>query len=321
MASTKSLNNTSTPRVHPYAGIAAGVLAISAAPIIVRLAQSDAPSIVIAAGRLSLAALVLTPFALTRHRGEIRALSRRDLAWAAASGLFLGIHFATWITSLEYTSVASSVVLVSTSPLFVALMGTWALREYPSRRLASGMLVALAGGAVVGLSGACAIGPSGVACALETLGESRSMLGNALALAGAVAGASYLLIGRHLRAKLSLIPYVFLVYAVAAVVLWAGMLASGHTPLGYSAKLYLWLVLLALVPQLIGHSMFNWALRYLPAAYVSVTVLGEPIGSTWLAFVLLGERPSPIMLVGGLLILTGIVFASSRPARPIIDDA
>ena len=136
------------------------------------------------------------------------------------------------------------------------------------------------------------------------------MWGNFLALAGAWAVTGYLIIGRKLRAKMSLVPYIFLVYGISAIGLIVVMLAAGQSPLGFSASTYLWIFLLALIPQIIGHSIFNWALAYIPAALVAVTTLGEPVGSAILAFFILQETPSPIMIAGGVLILFGIYLAS-----------
>lgn len=268
---------------------------------------------VIAAWRLSVATLVLAPYALTRRRQELRSLTHRELGLALLSGAFLAVHFATWITSLEFTTVASSVVLVSTIPLWVALISTFTLHEAVRRLVWIGMILALIGGTVVGLSDTCTWSAGGLACpSLGNFLHGQAFLGDLLALAGAIAGAAYLVIGRSLRAKVSLVSYIFVVYGMAAVALVVIMFAAGLHPFGYSPQIYLWFVLLALVPQLIGHSTFNWALGYLSAAYVSITLLGEPIGSTILAYLLLRETPTAMKVVGGALILCGIAIASLR---------
>ncbi len=140
--------------------------------------------------------------------------------------------------------------------------------------------------------------------------QGRAMWGNFLALAGAWAVTGYLILGRKLRAGMSLVPYIFLVYGMAAVTLLVIMFAAGHSPLGLEGKTYGWIFLLAAVPQLIGHSTYNWTLRYLPAAFVAVTTLGEPIGSAILAYFILNETPSVATIAGGILILFGIYLAS-----------
>jgi drug/metabolite transporter (DMT)-like permease len=147
---------------------------------------------------------------------------------------------------------------------------------------------------------------------LDRFLEGEAFLGDVLALAGAVAGAGYILIGRRLREKMSLVAYIFMVYGMAAVILIAVMFTAGESPLGQPPQAYFWVLLLALVPQLLGHSTFNWALRYLSAAYVSVTLLGEPIGSAILAYFILDEIPSGLMVIGAILILVGIFIASNK---------
>ncbi|MGQ0602882.1 MAG: DMT family transporter, partial [Anaerolineales bacterium] len=142
-----------------------------------------------------------------------------------------------------------------------------------------------------------------------------SVFGDGLALAGAVAMAVYLIVGRQARGGMSLLVYIGLTYSAAALTLVAGVLLSGQPLLGLPPAALSWIVLLALIPQLIGHSSLNWALKYLPASFVAVTVLGEPIGSILLAFLLFDETPTPLKLLGGALILTGILLASQRKAE------
>ncbi len=284
------------PLVAPAVVLVVGILAVSSASVFIRYAQDEgAPSLVIAAGRLTIASLILAPLAWARHCNELRRLGLADWRWALASGVFLALHFATWITSLEYTTVASSVVLVSTSPLWVALAAWLFLRERLTGQVIAGLIVAVMGGIVVSLS------DSG-----QDAG-SAPLLGNALALAGALAVAGYWLIGRLLRARLSLVPYVAVVYGTAAIVLLMMAVLAHQSLAGYRPAVYGWFLLLALGPQLLGHSSFNWALAHLPAVFVAVATLGEPIGSTVLAYLFLGEAPTPWKLVGAALILIGIV--------------
>ncbi len=289
-----------------------GILAVSTASIFIRFAQAEgAPSIVIAAARLTIASVVLAPLVLRGQREELKTLTRREWGLALLSGLFLAIHFASWITSLQYTTVASSVVLVTTTPLWVALLAPAVLHERGNRLTYIGLALALIGGAVVGLSDACTWQAAAIHCPpLRTFFGGNAFLGNFLALFGAWMAAGYLLVGRRLRAKMSLLPYVFVVYGMAALVLIAVMLGLGETPAGFTPVVYLWFVLLALVPQLFGHSVFNWALKYLPASVVSITLLGEPVGSTILAYFILLEKPGWLEIAGGTLILLGIWMAA-----------
>jgi drug/metabolite transporter (DMT)-like permease len=206
------------------------------------------------------------------------------------------------------------VVLVTTTPLWVALLSPLTLKETISRAVAVGLCLALIGTVVIGLGDVCSLSDGLVCPPFSTFVAGEAFWGDLLALFGAFAAAGYVLIGRSLRAKLALVPYVSLVYGAAAVILVGMAAASGEAMFGFSGKTYLMLALLALVPQLIGHSTFNWALGYLSAAYVAVTLLGEPIGSTILAYVLLGEVPGKITLFGAILVFGGILIAS-RPAR------
>jgi len=285
------------------------ILAVSTASIFIRFAQTEAPSLVIAALRLVLASLALAPFALTRHRAELRALSRNELLLGLLSGLFLAAHFATWISSLEYTSVASSVVFVSTGPLWVALLSPIFLKEPLTRPILIGMSLALIGGFIIGLADACTWNNGLVCPSLSQIMHGRMLFGNFLALAGAWMVAGYLIIGRKLRVKMSLMPYIFLVYSMAAVCLLIVVAIAHENLFGYSWLTYVWIILLALIPQLIGHSTYNWALAYLPAAFVAVMTLGEPIGSSILAYFILKEVPTMTVIAGGGLILVGIYFA------------
>jgi drug/metabolite transporter (DMT)-like permease len=280
-----------------------GIAAVSTASTFVRFAQETTPSLVIAAGRLGLATLVLAPLALSRHRASLNQLKRNDFAIGLLAGVFLALHFWTWIASLERTSVVSSVVLVTTAPIWVALLSSRILRERVSLRTVAGLVLALAGGFIVASSGRG--GWAGYF-------SGGSIAGDLLALAGAWMMAGYLLAGRSLRARLPLLPYLFLVYGMAAVILSGACLATGLSLFATSRQGWVWIVLLALVPQLLGHSVFNWALRHLPAAVVSIALLGEPVGSAVLAYFFLSEAPGMIEVAGAVLILSGIVIAARR---------
>ncbi len=287
------------PRVSPLLGLAVGVLAISTGSILVRIAQGEnVPSLVIAAWRLTFAALILLPFCLARRRDELRSLNSADMRLAALSGMMLALHFATWITSLEYTSVAVSTVLVTTSPLWVALAAPFFLGERVTRPVKIGIGLALVGSVIISL------GSFG--------GGSAPVWGSLLALLGAITAAAYLLIGRKLRVKLSLLTYVTLVYTIAALILIVLALAAGNNLLDYSAQTFFLFLLLALFPQLIGHSSFNWALGFLPVAYVTVAVISEPIGASILALLFFQEIPTPLTLLGSAFILGGLIVAGRK---------
>jgi drug/metabolite transporter (DMT)-like permease len=289
-----------------------GISAVSTAAIIIRFAQHEgASSITIAAARLTIASLLLAPLALTRYQSELRQLNKREWILALLSGLFLALHFATWITSLETTTVASSVVLVSTTPLWVAVFAPLILHERLGNFAIVGLILAMTGGVIVGLSDSCSLDSGVLACpAIRTFFSDKAFIGDLLSLIGAWMAAGYMLVGRKLRMKMKLIPYIFLVYGMAAIVLIFIMIAMGKGLIGLPPITYIWFALLALVPQLLGHSTFNWALKYLPASFVSVTLLGEPIGSTILAYFIFQEQPGWIKIGGAVLILAGIWLAA-----------
>lgn len=284
--------------ISPQLGLVIGVLAVSTASTFIRLAQGEMPSLAVAAWRLTLASLLLAPFALTLRRRELAALTRREWALAIGAGLLLAIHFASWIISLALTTVAASVVLVTTNPLFVGVISHFALKERLTRPVAQGLAVALIGSIIIGL------GDLGVG--------THRLAGDALALVGALSAAGYFMIGRRLRARLSLLGYIFPVYATAAVALLALAALSGAPLTGYSPAGWLWLAALALGPQIVGHSSLNWSLGHLSATYVTLAVLAEPIGSALLAWWILKEPPTVFAVVGGALILAGITLASRR---------
>ncbi len=272
------------------------LIVISFASIWIRWA--DAPSISIAVYRVGLAALILTPITLSTRRDQLHALTGGDLRYALLGGVCLALHFIFWISSLEFTSVASSVVLVTTNPIFVALGSRFLLKESVPVGLIIGIAISLMGGVLIGYG--------------DFLAGPNVLLGDGLALLGAVMASAYLLVGRRLRAHTDLLTYVFLVYSAAAIVLLATALLFRQPLVGFPHETYLWLVLLAIGPQLIGHTSFNWALKHLPASTVAVIILGEPVGSTVLAYFLLGEPVTALKAVGGILILAGIYLSSRR---------
>jgi drug/metabolite transporter (DMT)-like permease len=275
-----------------------GLVAISFASILIKICE--APPLIIAAYRLTLAILLLIPFTLPRTLREFRLCGRQAIFPSLLAGLFLCFHFALWVTSLKYTSVASSVIFVTTNPIFVALASAFFLGESLSAALLLSILVAICGGLIIGWG--------------DWHKGTESLYGDFLALLGAIMGTGYLLVGRRVRQKLDLMAYITLVYGIAAVLLVLLALISGDAFFSYSPRTYLLFLLLALVPQLVGHTTMNWALKFFSATLVAVLILGEPIGATTLAYLLLGEPLSKNLLWGGPLVLLGI-FLSAREER------
>jgi drug/metabolite transporter (DMT)-like permease len=311
--SVLTMTNQSQPPFPPVIALVAGVFAMSISAILIRLAQDDASSLVIAAVRLTIATGIMLPFALFGRRQELRQINKADWRLVIFAGLMLALHFVAWTTSLAYTSVASSMVLVTTTPLWVGLASPFLLHESLSRPLKIGILLAVAGSLIIGLADLFVWeGGRFVMNDSQLAGGRQPLLGNALALFGAITGAAYFMVGRHLRPRLSLVSYTTLVYGTAALALLLVVLLRGERLTGYSPTTYLLFVLMALFPQLLGHSSYNWALGYLPAAYVVIVGVSEPIGASLLAFLFFGEIPGPLVFVGSLLILAGVVSSGRR---------
>jgi len=293
----------------PILATTLGILCVSTASIFIRFAQDEASAIVIAASRLMVASLILVPFVLIKQRDEWKRLSRKDFGKAILSGIFLALHFTTWISSLSLTSIASSIVLVTTTPLWVALLSPVVLKEPIRKSVIAGLVVSMAGSLVVGLANICQLQTGSFTCNGQILSGS-SMLGNFLALAGAWMAAGYILMGRQLRKNLTTLSYAGLVYGIAGLILSVIVILRKEPVFSYSQQTYFWLAALGIVPQLLGHSLLNLALKYISAAYVSLTLLGEPIGTVILALIFLKESPTFLEGIGAVLILVGIVIAS-----------
>ncbi len=294
----------------PYFVLLIGVLIVSTAATMIRAAiDLHVPPLTVAAGRLGFAALILTPIAWQRNGAEIRRIERSDWLWGLAAGAFLALHFATWITSLAYTSVASSTALVTTNPVFVALASWLIFRERLSWGVWAGVALTVLGSLLVGLS------DSGGG------GGTQPLLGDALALVGAVTVSAYFLVGRSLRTRLSLLPYIWLAYSSGAVVLLIWLALAGQSLFGLSPLAYLLLLGLAIGPQLLGHSAFNWALKYLSATLVTVAILGEPVGSAVLALLILRQPLQPLQLLGGALLLCGITVTTQAERKSVAPSA
>ena len=285
------------PPAHVYVLLVVALVSFSASPILVRLA-SEAPGGAIAFWRTAIAVLLLSPIALTRIGPEVRRFSRRDWLLIGAAGVLLGFHFAAWIESLYHTSVASASVLVTTTPIFLALFSFFVLRERPTVGLTLAIMLGVPGAVLIGLGDGGAV-----------LEGARPLLGNGLALGAAVLVSGYLLVGRVVRQQTSWLAYVFPLYLCVAVTIALLARGLGHELTGYSWEVYAWCTALAVGPTILGHGTFNYAVKYVSATFLGVLALVEPIGASVLAFMLFGELPGNAVLGGIGLVLIAVACA------------
>ncbi|MFC1877080.1 DMT family transporter [Thermodesulfobacteriota bacterium] len=295
------LIHNDAPRIHPYFILISGILAISTGAVFARIA-ADAPSLVIAAYRVGLASLLLVPLACWKARNELRCLSSRDLKIAFLAGAFLAMHFATWISSLKFTTISNSVVLVSTSPLWVGILAPLFIKEKIKRMTLLSILLSFVGCVIIG-SGDFSSGGS-------------ALWGDFLALMGGLCAAGYLILGKTLRQKLSLLVYISICYGSAAIILWIVVLMMGLQVSGFSNQTLGAIWAMALISQIVGHSSYNWALRYCSTTLVALSFLGEPVGSTILAYFLFHEELTLTKTIGGLIILSAIYLAARSEVVP-----
>jgi len=291
--------------VKTYVLLFLGVLSVSFAAIFIRLA--DAPPLVIATYRMAIASVILVPIASTRFRQSFSKLSKHDMLLILLSSVFIALHFWLWITSLSYTSIASSVVLVTAHPAFVVVISYFLWGERLNKLTIGGIVVALIGVVFINYGGL-------------TFG-SQAILGNLLALVAGFFMGAYLIVGRQLKTRIDILSYLAIIYACSAVILLVATIASGYNLFGYSPNTYLMLILLALVPQLIGHSCLNLAVRLMPVTLVSVAILGEPVGATLLGSFILNEIPTANEIAGGLLTLGGIFIVMRYNSSHLVSGA
>lgn len=280
--------------LHVYVIVGVGLISFTSSPILVRYA-SDAPGLTLAAWRTLIAVLLLAPLALPTIGPELRTFSHREWGLIGTAGVLLGVHFVAWIESLYYTTVASASVLVTTSPIFIAILGYLFLRERLSRIGILSIAISVPGAALIGLGDASAgeVAP-------------QPMLGNALALGAAVIVSGYLLIGRVVRQQRSWLAYVFPLYTVVAVTVWIMALVLGAPLLGHPWQIYGLCALMAIGPSILGHGSFNYALKYLSATILGILALSEPVGASVAAYLLFGEVPTLIAVAGMVLVLVGV---------------
>lgn len=285
-----------------YISLIIATVAVSWAAIIIRIADADPIST--AFYRMLFATLLFAPLAARGFGKAMKALNKFDYLLLTASGVALGFHFATWIMSLYYTTVSNSVILVATQPFFIALIEAAFWKEKISRRAVLGMLFAFAGMIVISSSD-------------FQLGRDH-IFGDFLALIGAFCAGAYLLLGRRLRQKLANRHYVFPVHLVACITLLIIIIFTRSPLTGFIPKVWLLFFLLALIPTVVGHNLYNYLLKYMKAHLVAVTILGEPIGATILAALIFAEYPALPTYIGGLLILIGISLALARVKSDVV---
>ncbi|WP_087974524.1 DMT family transporter [Oceanobacillus rekensis] len=294
------------PPFNPYAAVVIGVLAVSSSAILVKLADG-APSAIIANYRLLFAVLIMFPIILLKYRHEFRLISKKNWVLSIIAGVFLSLHFILWFESLNYTSVASSVVLVTMQPIF-AFIGTYMLfQEKFSYGTVISMVIALFGSIIIGI-GDFQLG-------------GMALFGDILALLGAIAVTVYFLSGQSARKHLSLMTYTFIVYSVSSITLIIYNLILQNSFFGYPAVHWWVFLILAIVPTFFGHTLFNWALKWLSTSTISMGIVFEPIGASILAYFILNESPTWSQLLGGTIVIFGLflfIMSTSRKTKVTI---
>lgn len=287
----REVNLMEKPTIHPLIPIAVGVIAVALSAIFVKLANADAG--VIAFYRMLFSVLIMAPIFFWKYTSEIKQLTKRDWTFSLVAGIFLAFHFILWFESLNYTSVASSTVLVTLQPIF-AFAGTY---FFFKERLSLKTIV----------SGVIALGGS----ILISWGDFRisgsALYGDVLALIACALVTAYLLFGQDVRQRLSLVTYTFVVYGISTITLFFYVLIKGESFGPYPADDWLWFILLAIVPNLLGHTLFNWSLKYVSTNVISIAILFEPVGAAILAFYIFDEYLITTQIIGGIIVIAGIV--------------
>ena len=289
------------PKMNPYAAVVIGVISVSASAIFVKLCS--APSGVIAFYRLFFSVLFIIPIFLKKHISELRYMTKKDLLFSIIAGILLAFHFILWFESLNYTSVASSTVLVTLQPLF-AFLGTYLFfKEKLSGKAFFCGIITIAGSVLISW-GDCKISES-------------ALFGDFLSLIACALITGYLLVGQSIRKRMTLISYTFVVYLISSIALFIFILTVKEPLYPYKLSDWFYFILLAIVPTLLGHSLFNWALRWVSTSIISMAILFEPVGATILAFIILGEKTVWPQIAGGLIVILGISLfvLDSRKAR------
>jgi len=279
------------PAIHPYIPIMIGVFSVALSAIFVKMTVAD--SGVTAFYRMLFSVLIMSPVFLLKYTHEIKKLSKRDWGFASIAGVFLAFHFILWFESLNYTSVASSTVLVTLQPLF-AFAGTYFFfkEKLSIKTLVSGA-IAILGSVLIGYG--------------DFKVSGSALYGDLLALIACALITAYLLFGQDVRKRLSLVTYTFVVYSISTITLFFYIVLKGESFGPYPASEWMWFLLLAIIPNLLGHTLFNWALKWVSTNVISIAILFEPIGAAILAYFILGEYLTVSQIVGGSVVLAGIM--------------
>ncbi|TFB13228.1 EamA family transporter [Filobacillus milosensis] len=286
----------------PYIAVGIGVLSVSTSAIFVRLA--DAPSSIIANYRLLLAVLIMLPLVLLKYRKELTQISKKDWLFSTASGIFLSLHFIFWFESLNHTSVASSVVLVTTQPIWAFIGSYFFFKE----RFTSGAVISL----IIALTGSVIISWGDFQI------SGMALFGNFLALMGAITITGYFLFGQNVRQRLSLVTYTFVVYGISSITLIMYNIILNEPFFGYSSDTWLYFVALAVIPTFFGHSLFNWAIKWVSASTITMGILLEPVGASILAYYILDELVTVPQFLGGTIVIFGLalfIFSTSKKKK------
>ncbi|OIJ12273.1 EamA family transporter [Anaerobacillus arseniciselenatis] len=288
------------PIINPHIALAIGVISVSTSAIFVKLA--DAPAGVIAFYRLFFSFLIIAPLFFLKYRRSLAEVTKRDWMFSAVAGILLAFHFILWFESLNYTSVASSVVLVTLQPLF-AFVGTYFFFKEKV-------------GVIGIISGVLAIVGSIIISWGDYQISGWALFGNMLALLACAFVTGYLLFGQDVRKRIDVIPYTFIVYGISSITLLIYVLLLGNPLVGYQTSDWMYFILLALIPTLLGHSLFNWVIKWVSTNMISMSILFEPAGAIILAYFILNERLTWTQVVGGIVVIIGVAIFLKTESKP-----
>lgn len=291
MISESDVFKMEKPSIHPYIPIMIGVISVALSAIFVKLTTADAG--VIAFYRMFFSVLFMLPLFLLKYRGEIKVLKRRDWVYSTIAGVFLSFHFIFWFESLNYTSVASSTVLVTLQPIF-AFAGTYFFfKEKLSIKTILSAVIAILGSVIISWG--------------DFKVSGTALYGDMLALIGCALITAYLLFGQDVRKRISLITYTFIVYSISTITLLLYVLIKGESFGPYESVDWFWFIMLALIPNLLGHTLFNWSLKWVSTNVISIAILFEPVGASILAYYVFQETLSMSQITGGIVVIAGIL--------------